>query len=112
MKLTKFIPAVGIAALLVAAGAASPASAATTSVSGTLVCPVGQTLYVHVVSEYASSKIFWIGGNKRYTGPVVSDEFYNYGTRGGNWQVTDATGNILTVSDGCQSGFTPVTTTK
>lgn len=79
-----------------------PAQAAVTSVSGTLSCPVGKVVWVHVVTQNAAPVVFYSGTAKRYTSPSGYDHVNNYRTSSVNWRV-ESTGNIQTAEDYCQS---------
>ncbi|XAS66667.1 hypothetical protein V3C33_14400 [Micrococcaceae bacterium Sec5.7] len=98
---TRKVGAIGIcAAMALVAASALPAQASATSVSGSLSCPVGQVVWVSVVTQYSAQATFFSGTARRYTDFGGFDHSFNYGTRTVNWRVESA-GNIRTVTDWC-----------
>jgi hypothetical protein len=93
------------AAMALVTASAMPAQAATTSVSGSLGCPVGQVVWVSVTTQYSASVSFYSGSALRYTDSGGYDHVFNYGTRTANWRV-ESGGNLLTASDWCTGNAT------
>ncbi|TDF99994.1 hypothetical protein E1809_04825 [Arthrobacter terricola] len=77
-----------------------PAQAATTTVSGSLSCPVSQAVWVSVTTQNSAQSVFHSGTAVRYTDFGGYTHAYNYGTRTANWRV-ESSGNIDAVSDRC-----------
>jgi hypothetical protein len=93
--------AIGIcAAMALVTATAMSAQAATTSVSGSLSCPVGQVVWVSVTTQNSAKAVFYSGTAVRYTDFGGYTHSFNYGTRTVNWRV-ESSGNIDTVSDWC-----------
>lgn len=93
------------AAMALVSASALPAQAATTSVSGSPSCPVGQVVWVSVTTQYSASASFNSGSLLRYTDSGGYNHVLNYGTRTANWRV-ESGGNIQTVSDWCTGNAT------
>ncbi|GAA3309631.1 hypothetical protein GCM10017710_04370 [Arthrobacter ramosus] len=83
---------------------AIPAQAAVTSVSGSLSCPAGQVVWVHVVTTYSAPVTFYSGTALRTTDRGGYDHVFNYGTRTVNWKVVSS--DIQTATDYCGSNVT------
>lgn len=102
---TRKVGAIGIcAAMALVAASAMPAQAAVTSVSGSLSCPVGQVVWVHVVTYSYAQATFYSGTAKRYADTGGYDHVFNYGTRTVNWKVVSS--DIQTATDYCGSNAT------
>lgn len=105
MKVTslRHATAAALAALVVVLAGASPAFAAARSASGTMTCPVGETVRVVITLESAAPLAFSAGTIQRYSSPSASTRTDSYGTRSTNWRVVTSTGDIRTTFDCCAS---------